>query len=192
MGTTAVVRFWGLGQAGAEMTKAWGSGAGCSPHPAAPAGEPVGTSLLSCRGKWAAVPGGSGELNSHTDMRVHKQICVSCAQTRDHASDSSRSMHMGASMFPTYRLLGMGRPQPKVAHGPVSALITRPARACRQGLSPCWRKPTPAGTLRTFSGAGCGSTALDTGVGRLSDSCQAAALLGICQVVTSARGGRDR
>lgn len=134
MGTTAVARLWGLGQAGAEMTKAWGSGAGCSPHPAAPAGELVGTSLLPCRGKWAAVPRGSGELNSHTDMRVHKQFCVSCAQTRGHASDSSRSMHMGASMFPTYKLLGMGRPQPKVAHGPVSALITRPARARRRGL----------------------------------------------------------
>lgn len=59
-----------------------------------------------------------------------------------------------------------------------------PTSPCRHGRGPasCWHMHTHARTLTNILTCWCGYTPVPISMGSLSDSCQTAALLGICQV----------
>lgn len=159
-----------------------------------PPWEPVGTTCRDqppCRGKWPAVPLGSVDLESHTDTRVHTQISVPHALNRRSCLLLPRDMPTGASMFPCTDTYKWPCHNPVYTHAPVSTLLV-PSRPCRhrRDLSPCWHAHThthvrPVADILT---RWCGYTPAHAGVGRLSDSCQTAALLGISQVPAADQG----
>lgn len=111
--------------------------------------------------------------------------------TGDHASCSPETcpwVHPCSPCTDTYK---WPCHNPVYTHGPVSTLLI-PSHPCphRRGLFPCWHAHmhTHVRPVVDILTRWCGYTPAHAGVGRLSDSCQTAALLGIGQVPAADQG----
>lgn len=131
---------------------------------------PTCCSQFPCCGNWPAVPGGSVKSEPVHIYMPPIDLCPLCM-----------IMPLLPPQVCTQACLRSPRHSPRTwsyAH------TQNPTSPCRHGRGPasCWHMHTHARTLTNILTCWCGYTPAPISMGSLSDSCQTAALLGICQV----------